>query len=142
MILFREEHVAPILDGRKTQTRRLGRKRWNVGSVHACYTKLPFTRGGAMSFCDVRILDVRQEHLRSISHEDALAEGYTGVGTFLYAFYEINRLALDADPLVWVVEFGLLIPPAPCGDHRDCDTCINREDCGYLDGKESSDEQG
>jgi hypothetical protein len=31
-------------------------------------------------------------------------------------------------------------PIAPCGDHRDCGACINREDCGYPDGKEASDE--
>jgi hypothetical protein len=29
-------------------------------------------------------------------------------------------------------KFAIPTPPAPCGDHRDCETCINREDCGYL----------
>jgi len=105
MLLFRPEHVAAILDGRKTQTRRLGKKRWNVGVIHKCYTKPPFARGGAEPFASVKILAVRQEPLRSISHDDAEAEGYTGIGTYLYAFCAINWMATDANPLVWVVTF-------------------------------------
>ena len=34
MILFRPQHVGPILDGRKTQTRRLGKRRWREGAIH------------------------------------------------------------------------------------------------------------
>lgn len=102
MILFRPEHVAPILAGAKTQTRRMGDKRWNVGAVHQCKTTL-FSPDPP--FAHVRILDVAQERLRSISHDDAVAEGYTGIGTFLTAFYAINRMATDADPRVWVVRF-------------------------------------
>jgi hypothetical protein len=105
MLLFRPEHVAPILDGRKTQTRRLGKRRWNVGAIHKCYTKPPFARGGSKPFASVCILEVLQEPLRSISHDDAEAEGYTGIGTFLYAFYAINWMASNANPLVWVVTF-------------------------------------
>ena len=105
MILFKAEHVHPILEGRKTQTRRLGKRRWNVGAVHQCRTQLfgePFAR--------VEIVAVRQERLRSITLEDALAEGYTGPGVFLNAFYRINNMAWDADPLVWVVTFALAAP--------------------------------
>jgi len=29
-------------------------------------------------------------------------------------------------------EYGVRRAVAPCGDRRDCETCINREDCGYL----------
>ena len=29
-------------------------------------------------------------------------------------------------------EFEVRPPLALCGDHRECKTCINREDCGYL----------
>jgi len=38
-------------------------------------------------------------------------------------------------------EFGIERAVAPCGDHRDCETCINREDCGYLDSEGNSDER-
>jgi len=110
MILFKPEHAAPILAGTKTQTRRMGKRRWKVGSVHKCYTRPPFAKGGAEPFASVEIIGVRPEHLRDITMADAIAEGYTGPGTFLRAFYDINRMASDADPLVWVVEFELVTP--------------------------------
>lgn len=102
MILFKHQHVAPILAGTKTQTRRLGKKRWNVCAVHQCRTRM---MDKASAFARVRIVAVREESLRSISHDDAVAEGYTGIGTYLTAFYSINHMATDANPLVWVVEF-------------------------------------
>jgi len=105
MILFKKEHVQPILDRVKTQTRRMGNKRWNVGAVHQC--KLNYMKG---HFADVRIKDVRRERLGDISHEDALAEGYRNTFDYLEAFYEINRIDPDfdeANPLVWVVDFEL-----------------------------------
>jgi hypothetical protein len=104
MILFRKEHVAPILAGTKTQTRRLGRKRWNVGAIHQCQTRM---LDNASVFAHVRILEVHGDWLRNISHDDAVAEGYTGIGTYLYAFSEINKMATDANPAVWVVRFEL-----------------------------------
>lgn len=105
MILFKPEHVPLIISGAKTQTRRLGKCRWKVGSVHKCYTRPPFTRGGAEPFAAVRILAVRQEPLKSICTADALAEGYGGVGEFISAFYCINRRTAGLNPLVWVVTF-------------------------------------
>lgn len=105
MILFKPEHIPPILSGRKTQTRRFGRKRWNVGAVHQCQTRM---LDNSSVFAHAVILDVRQERLRSISHDDAVAEGYTGIGTYLHAFYEINHMATDWDPPVWVVSFGVI----------------------------------
>ncbi len=105
MILFKIEHGAAILDGRKTQTRRLGKKRWNVGAVHQCRTRM---LDPVSTFARVEIVDVRTEWLWDISHDDAVAEGYTGIGTYLTAFYAINKMATDANPLVWVVSFALV----------------------------------
>jgi hypothetical protein len=34
MILFKKEHKDLILADIKTQTRRTGNKRWNVGAIH------------------------------------------------------------------------------------------------------------
>ena len=105
MILFKPEHVAPILGRRKTQTRRVGKKRWNVGAVHQCQTRM---FDNLSVFAHVRIVGVDQEWLRSITMHDAIAEGYTGPGTYLDAFYRINKMAWDANPLVWVVYFDLV----------------------------------
>ena len=104
MILFKPGHASMILSGHKTQTRRLGKRRWGVGAIHQCKI------GGFFGepFARVRILDVHQEWLRDITMDDAVAEGYTGPGTYFYAFTDINRLASDANPLVWVVEFSLV----------------------------------
>lgn len=104
MILFKPEHVLLILGGNKTQTRRLGKKRWNVGAVHQCRTQLV-----GEPFCRVRILDVRQERLLEIATADAMAEGYASSSDFLCAFEAINGVVWDGEggvnPLVWVVEF-------------------------------------
>ncbi|HHW45053.1 MAG TPA: ASCH domain-containing protein [Desulfotomaculum sp.] len=74
MILFKPEHVEPILSGCKTQTRRLGKKRWKVGSVHQC--RLNYR---AEPFACVRVTAVRRERLDNITEEDARREGYPSV---------------------------------------------------------------
>ena len=104
MIIFRPEHVLLILGGNKTQTRRLGKKRWNVGAVHACYTRPPFAKGGAEPFCHVRILAVRRERLFDITEQDARDEGYPDCASFLSAFGRINHM-IGTYVSVWVVSF-------------------------------------
>jgi len=112
MLLFRPVHVPMILEGNprwKTQTRRLGKRRWRVGAVHQCATRL-FDRSAV--FASVRILRVWQERLGAISHEDANAEGYDTAHDFLVAFHEINRTRRTAaarvkaeNSEVWAIEF-------------------------------------
>lgn len=106
MILFKLEHKQPILEERKTQTRRLGKKRWNIGAVHQARTKML-----GKPFAFLRITDVRQEPLSAISDADAKREGYDSVAEFLKKFSEINW-AGSGNPVywtqpVWVVEFEL-----------------------------------
>ena len=108
MILFKPEHVAPILEGRKTQTRRLGKKRWNVGAVHQARTKM---LDADSCFARVRILDVYQELLYDISNADARAEGYANDHAYIAAFLRINPNHV-ADPVVWVVKFDLVSGPS------------------------------
>ena len=72
MILFKPQFVQSILNGQKTQTRRLGVKRWNVGSIHQ--TKTNFSEESA--FAKVMITqEPYQQELRMMSSSDALAEG-------------------------------------------------------------------
>jgi hypothetical protein len=87
-VIFTPEHVQAILEGRKTQTRRICkpgeelydgcvfgpipayRIKWTVGGTYAVQpgrTKPSVAR--------IRILAIRQERLQDISEEDAEAEG-------------------------------------------------------------------
>ena len=110
MILFKPEHALLILGGRKTQTRRVGKRRWNVGAVHACYTRPPFAKGGAEPFARVRILDVRWERLRAMTRQDVYAEGYDSYSEYMDALERINGVKLAGDDGVWVVEFVVVRP--------------------------------
>ncbi len=106
MILFRPEHVAPILEGRKTQTRRLGSKRWNIGAIHQCTTNRVKPES---TFARVRILDVRQELLAGISEAAVRAEGYSDREEFFAVFCDINPgMPEELDEDVWVVEFEVV----------------------------------
>ncbi len=101
MILFKQEHVQPILEGRKTQTRRLGKKRWNVGAVHQARTKM---LDPDSQFASLRILAVEQEPLGWIDDYGAKLEGYPSRDHYLQAWNRING-DTRLDTPVWVVEF-------------------------------------
>lgn len=109
MITFSHFLVEDILSGRKTQTRRLGKKRWNVGSIHKV-TRDRFNPKAI--FGKVRILDVRQERIGDITEEDARAEGFDDRKTFLRIFHGLNHRRLPAlgweDELVWVICFEVV----------------------------------
>jgi hypothetical protein len=108
MILFREEYVAPILAMTKTQTRRTGRRRWNVGVVHQCRTRM---LDKSSTFAGVVIRDVRLEPLRGLTQRDAVAEGYLTVSEYFAAFERIYGTATymrALDEPLWVVEFALM----------------------------------
>ena len=99
MILFQPRFIEPILTGHKTQTRRKGKKRWNVGAIHQCKTEM-----FGEPFAHVRILDVRREKLGDISAEDAKREGFSYAWEFFSAWNQIHG-KVDMDEEVWVVEF-------------------------------------
>lgn len=99
MILFRPEHVEPILAGRKTQTRRIWAKpRAKAGSIHLAKTKML----SKDCFARLRILAVYQEDLGDISEEDARSEGYDDSIEYLDAFFKINRIA-EHDQAYWCI---------------------------------------
>lgn len=100
MILFKHEHVQPILDDRKTQTRRTGKMRWKVGSIRQA--KTGFRKDD--EFAKLRILAIRQEPLGLISEADAIAEGYDSVEDYKDAFRRIYGF-WDDDMVVWVIDF-------------------------------------
>jgi hypothetical protein len=105
MILFKKRFIEQILSREKTSTRRVGKKRWNVGSTHQL--KISFF---SESFATVSIKSVRQEKLGEISLDDARAEGFDTPVEFVRSFAEIHKTEVTRDLAqtdVWVIEFTL-----------------------------------
>ncbi|MFA4834944.1 MAG: ASCH domain-containing protein [Dehalococcoidia bacterium] len=100
MILFKPEHVPMILDDTKTQTRRKGKRRWKVGSVHQAKTN--FKKDS--TFASVRILAVREELLGCITTEDAKAEGYNSIAEYKEVFIKIYG-QWTPEEVIHVVDF-------------------------------------
>jgi hypothetical protein len=106
MILFKPEHVEPILRGEKTQTRRIGKCRWRPGSIHQAKTDF---KKSSKPFALLRIVSVRQERLGDISEDDAKKEGYSSVAAYKEVFKRIYGW-WDENALVWVVDFEVVRP--------------------------------
>jgi hypothetical protein len=102
MILFKPEHVEPILRGQKTQTRRTGHKRWKVRSVHQAKTNYKDA-----PFADLLITRVRSEQLGAISENDARKEGYPSVEAYQEAFGRIYGWWKPKTE-VWVLDFEVI----------------------------------
>lgn len=108
VLLFRPQHVRPILEGRKTQTRRLWPAgcRVKVGSLHWATTKMLDKRA---RFARLRIARVWQQNLGDVSDDEGRAEGYRDRGEFFGAFASINGLqVIEAGLRVWAVEFEIV----------------------------------
>ena len=109
MIIFRQRFIAPILAGRKTQTRRLWKKaRVRIGGIYEGRTY----RAGK-PFVRLHVLDVERERLGNISEEDAVREGYETSAEFLKDFFAMHegkfRPGVDwLDHQVWVMSFEVL----------------------------------
>ncbi len=72
-MLFKPEHVEPILSGRMTQIRKLWDKPMaKVESIHKAKTEL-FSKD---YFASIIITGLRREKLGAITIEDAMREGY------------------------------------------------------------------
>lgn len=102
MILFKPEHVEPILAGRKTQTRRVGKKRWKVGAVYQARVNYY-----AKPFAKLRIIAIRQERLGDICEEDARREGARSLEEFQRVFERVYGRWVP-DELVWVIDFEVV----------------------------------
>jgi hypothetical protein len=104
VLLFKPEHVAPILNGTKTQTRRVWKKpRVRIGSIHKAKTELFSNEHFAL----LRITGLRKERLGDISEEDARAEGGYTIEEFRKVWERING-RWDPEQEVWVVEFEVI----------------------------------
>lgn len=112
MLLFKPEHVPLILNGTKTQSRRIWKKkRCNVGSIHLAKTKMLSKE----YFAKLKILKVWQERLMDISEEDAKKEGYKSIVDYNHAFFKINKVPQNIreririlENYVWCIEFEVI----------------------------------
>ena len=129
-MIFKDELCQKVLDGTKTQTRRLVKSneytwldnraeivevcasnhylKWRVGNSYAVQPGR-----GKHAVGRIGITKIRRECLNAITHDDAQAEG---VGRSIAAFAELwdsihpkGKRWID-NPGVWVLEFELVKP--------------------------------
>lgn len=106
-MLFKPEHIEPILAGRKTETRRLWKTpHAKVGSVQKCKTEMISLN----YFAKIQIGDVHQEALLNISDAGAIAEGYANRMEYFQAFFRINKIPVPKQEaalhtIIYVVGF-------------------------------------
>ena len=102
-MLFKPEHVEPILSGRMTQIRKLWDKPMaKVGSIHKAKTAL-FSKD---YFASIIITGLRREKLGAITIEDAMREGYDDLVSYKEGWKKINGY-WEPNSIVYVVSFEL-----------------------------------
>lgn len=78
-MLFKSEHILPILKGRKTATRRSWKKCMvKVGNVYKCKTQMLSKE----SFAEIRVTKVFKQMLGDMTIEDVKKEGYDTLWDF------------------------------------------------------------
>lgn len=112
MMTFKAEHIAQIIAGTKTQTRRRlpksGRTAYWPGQAHACVT----SRRERHPWCWIHLTAVRVERLGSISLEDIRREGYQAREEYEKVFAWCYG-AWTPDELVQVIDFVRVEAPKP-----------------------------
>jgi hypothetical protein len=102
-MLFRPEHVEPIISGRMTQIRKLwDRPMAKIGSIHKAKTAL-FSKD---YFASIIITGLRREKLGAINIEDALREGYDDLVSLKEEWRKTNG-CWNPNSVVYVVSFEL-----------------------------------
>lgn len=102
-MLFRKHHIQMIIDGTKTQTRRI----WKtphavVGRIHPARTNYYQKK---VDCPKIKILKVYTQPLGEMTEEDAQKEGGYTLERFKQIWLKINRVPLDPNEVVHVVEF-------------------------------------
>ncbi|MCE9603316.1 MAG: ASCH domain-containing protein [Planctomycetia bacterium] len=93
-----------VIDGRKTQSRRIVGERlhsWRIGQSYALQPGR-----GKKAIARIVVTAVRRELLGEITEADAKAEGYDSVADFV-SVWESMHGAYDPDTEVFVIEFQL-----------------------------------
>ena len=102
MPIFKRKHLNLILQGKKTQTRRISRYRLKIGKAYAVRSKM-------LEPAQARIVITRawRQQLRDLAPEDVHKEGFTSFTKFRQAWIEIYG-TWNPDQIVTAYEFRLL----------------------------------
>ena len=97
---FKRVFVLPILKGYKTQTRRLGEKKYKEGQLVKAQCGYR-----EKAFATLRITRVFKQCLRDMSMNDVLAEGFHSWSDYMLFLEYINHKDISIDIPVTVIEF-------------------------------------
>jgi hypothetical protein len=100
-MLFKKPLIEKILDGSKTQTRRLSKQTYKAGRTYGVTC-----RRYQKSQAHIQILQAKQQRLGDITREDVKAEGFQTIEEFKETWRKINR-EWNPDLIVTVYEFHL-----------------------------------
>lgn len=100
-MLFKPHLLAKVLNGQKTQTRRLGPKQYRVGSTQ------PISHGYTKPQGYIKIIRKYRQPLCCISLSEARKEGFSSIEEFREAWRQING-GYNPDQVVDVYEFELV----------------------------------
>jgi len=104
MALFKKHNLQKILEGAKTQTRRVHKHTWQVGKVYAL-------RDRWFSKAEAYIIITRKfrQKLGEITSEDVKKEGYNSLEEFRREWEQLHG-KWNPEQIVWVYEFKLASP--------------------------------
>jgi hypothetical protein len=101
-MLFKKEHIPMVLQHRKTQTRRIHKREWQIGKIYPFSDKL---FGKPQGY--VLITRKWKEPLGDISTEDVHKEGYNSLEEYKKAWERIFKMPWNPDLIVKAYEFTL-----------------------------------
>ncbi len=101
-MIFSPEHIAMILAGTKTQTRRVSSK---YKADHTYSLQPGRTKPGIGR--RIKVLDIHKELLGDINLEGAKAEGHQNVEEYIEVWKKINK-KWDPEQEVFVITFELV----------------------------------
>ena len=102
MPIFKRKHLNLILQGTKTQTRRISRYRLKIGKAYAARSKML-----EPAQARIRIIRAWRQQLRNLTPEDIRKEGFNSFTEFRQAWIEIYG-TWNPDQIVAAYEFRLL----------------------------------
>lgn len=103
-MLFKQEHKKMILDGTKTATRRFWKKPMvKLGGIY----KARLHMLSKEYFAKIKVINLYEQELGSMTDEDAIKEGYKDVDDFREIWIKINGW-WNNDVIISVIEFEVI----------------------------------